>query len=133
VVAIRKLAEVHDEFGWLADCEVSAERPQVDGQRIDGVGAGVENAVCSSTASTEPTARVRGSIRSPEGPPVLPLGVPGRPAAVPVDQAMWFDDAQARRAAVVPVVEAEALVVVQAAVRVSVPESITGPGRAGRS
>jgi hypothetical protein len=46
---------------------------------------------------------------------------------------MWFDDAQARRAAVVPVVEAEALVVVQAAVRVSVPESITGPGRAGRS
>ena len=65
MVAIRKFAEVHDEFGWLADCEVSAERPQVDGQRIDGVGAGVENAAYSSTASTVPTARVRGSIRSP--------------------------------------------------------------------
>jgi hypothetical protein len=41
-VAVGQVAEVRHQFGRLTDLEVSTQHAQVDSQRLEGVGAGVQ-------------------------------------------------------------------------------------------
>ena len=44
MVAVGQRADVVDELGRVADLEVGTEQAEVDGERVEGVGAGVQQA-----------------------------------------------------------------------------------------
>src|SRR4029453_9407156 len=53
-VAVAEEPYVFDQGGWIGDVEVQAEHPDVDGDDLDTVGAGHENAVICVDALDDP-------------------------------------------------------------------------------